>query len=583
MRCLMLTREGQKEGSNREFINRAKACLDSMGIPYDRNTADIINLKSATAKAALSETYDFILYPNHGSASAYRNVINSTDITLPLFGLAIPSAMTGTAIAANGAGIAGTSATSSKFFASEWCTRDWQAVNAAWFTGVAGTGVALMTQVATNPLDSSPQDEGYVGMWSFTMANGNIAYISSVFGEIPMLHFMIQAAINDGTFTAAQVSTLRKSPVMFEVDHINQTTNPDDVDLFANMVPPGGMMWCGIYNDHPTYFSNMNAAMAAKLKEHQDSGKLKYCWHTHPANEGYPWPTQGFMPYHDQGGTMSRDGEVTSTGASNDGTAGAVLEVTGETFITDAGNINGGSVIGMVCENTTAGTQTVIWAETETLLSLREDIFTGPGDAYEVRVPTKDDQDTYYQADKAIWESFGLEFNTGHYNSGANSWNEDTLALFSADVSVASSKANDVSKAGYGFTSARFIANGSTGTGNTASTRRIATRQKFRENYHHDVHMMRGIQLIPTFDMGFSPPNQTIGEWEDLFKMQCYQMANAMTIYMHMADMNGVQDPGVNLHGVEFAARVADYSGYLKDVSLFFADPTVYNVPPVNN
>ena len=548
MHCLMLTRDGRKEGINTEYMNRARACLDSLGITYSRSTVEVINAKSAAAKAALSTEYDFALYPDHGYSNAYKTFVDSVDITLPMFSLAVSSAMQGSFIATNGAGISGTSATSSKFCTTDWSADEFQAVNAAWFTGVIGTGVALMTQTAAYPISPfTAQNEGYVTAWRFTRDSGSYMYCSGVFGEIPMLHYLLQRAINDGVFTASQVATLRKSPVFFEVDHINQSPDENNIDAIAAMIPDGGMMWCGIYNDVDAVFGSMTDAMAAKLLEYQNNGKLKYCWHTHSGYSGYPWPTKGFFPYHDQGGTLAREGQIFASGASNDGTAGSVLEVTGETFKTKVAMVSSTSEPnGLVCKNTTLGTQTVVLVgSTETTLLLRDDIFTGPAQGYELCVPTKADQDAYYQADKATWESKGLTFHQpGHYDSGANSWNEDTAALFSAEVSRASSADNDVSKAGYGFVSIRYIANGAAGTG-TASSRRIANRTAFRENYHHDIHMVRGMQLIPTFDMGFNTPNNTISLWEDLFKMQSYQLANAMSIYIHSDDFSGVQDPGV--------------------------------------
>ena len=197
---------------------------------------------------------------------------------------------------------------------------------------------------------------------------------------------------------------------------------------------------------------------------------------------------------------------------------------------------------------------------------------------------TKAEQDTLYQADKAIWEGHGLTFHeeNAYYNSGSNAWDEASLELFSYDVSKMSSPANDTVQAGYGFTAFRQTP--------TSSSRDFEIRGDLYRNLLHNKSKIRGIQRFLTFDMAFGNepfpdldmPYDSIVDWRKQFDLICRSISMCHTMYFHDEDfMAAEQDPGTEQHGYVLMQIIADACNYLSDVVNGFADLGQF-VPRIN-
>lgn len=109
---------------------------------------------------------------------------------------------------------------------------------------------------------------------------------------------------------------------------------------------------------------------------------------------------------------------------------------------------------------------------------------------------TKEEQESIYDSDEAVWNGHGLLYHTpAHNNPGGNRWNEHTLELFSQDRSRASDGANATTKAGKGFVSFRH----DSGRGVTR-VQNALTKHYF--NQHRVRRVVRGIQIFFCRDMG---------------------------------------------------------------------------------
>lgn len=181
-----------------------------------------------------------------------------------------------------------------------------------------------------------------------------------------------------------------------------------------------------------------------------------------------------------------------------------------------------------------------------------------------------------YAADKALWESHGLVFHeeNAYYNCGSNSWEENTLELFSPDISYTSSPGNDNTQAGYGFVAFRG--------GSDNARRHPDDKGTVYTNILHNKRKVRGIQIFPTWDMcrGSEPfpdldmPYDSIVDWRKNFNYVCNAVSMCQSIYLHDEDFGETpsQSPGVGQHGFVQMQIIADTGKFLSDVSTPFAD-----------
>lgn len=407
MKVLILTSQSKPEADSAVYIQSAIASFFETGIEWDRMVVE--GLPSA---AALNATYDAIVIPQM-YGSNFVSMIDDADITIPIFILcsrgsfdtanfgATPGVTTGNPPTTNLTAIA------DQFVTPSFSTAQYIAFNTA--TGVLDSpGVSIMDVSATNPLTGSGQtNAGNTVMWRTTRGSGaGNMYISLLVGTTqPSWPILLQAAINNGEFTQAQISSIRKAQVVIDIDHVNggdgiygdgfyNTADPTDTtafDRFMSYIPSGGVSWAGIYNASDSDITRLaGSALLEKLKA--ESGKrLFYCYHTHHSVRVQP--TAGTFP--------------SVTTATDPDTALPITKAKQHTnYLADK----------------------ALW-EAQGL--------------------------TFHYP--------------GYYNNGAFRWNEDTLALASPDKSVASDPNGAASVNGWGFkifrttsTSSRYLPQGST-------------------------------------------------------------------------------------------------------------------------
>lgn len=190
---------------------------------------------------------------------------------------------------------------------------------------------------------------------------------------------------------------------------------------------------------------------------------------------------------------------------------------------------------------------------------------------------TKTQLNTHYKDDEAIWNSKGLEFDPEYYNPGSNSWEENTIELFSSDTSIMSSAGNDTSQLGYGCYMFRQI-----GLANVS--RPMETKENLYTNYYTVQRKFRGIQFMPTFDVAYGSdsnaldmPYNAVSDWRKVFNWITNAISMGQILYFHDEDIiTADQDPGTDQHGIELLDMLDDMRLYMKDVTKFFANPASY-------
>lgn len=185
---------------------------------------------------------------------------------------------------------------------------------------------------------------------------------------------------------------------------------------------------------------------------------------------------------------------------------------------------------------------------------------------------SKTNQDSYYATDKALWESVGLSFADAplYYNNGAYRFNDDTLALFSPDVSLASSPGNNETKAGYGYTIFRADRNSS------RVTPQLNTR---RHNQRAIKQTMRGIQLLSIEDINVNTvmPFNTVAKWRDKFKMLMQGLSYGISTLIHDWTFTLPQDPtGANGYAGEVVMQMITDLRLFMTTCDYFANPVNY-------
>jgi len=191
---------------------------------------------------------------------------------------------------------------------------------------------------------------------------------------------------------------------------------------------------------------------------------------------------------------------------------------------------------------------------------------------------TKTQQQVQYDADEALWNSYGLEFHyPAYHDSGSNAFDEATLELFSRDISKTSSPGNDTTQAGYGFKVFRAI-------GESAASRRPQVRGSMNHNVYATKQRIRGIQIVTTWDLAFNSQVagsqfDTVTDWQNATRFIQQAVSNGMSLYMHTNDFDStIQEPGISekAHGYELMKLFSDMGTYLKNVAKVFADPMDY-------
>ncbi|GMQ79542.1 MAG: hypothetical protein BMS9Abin02_2140 [Anaerolineae bacterium] len=289
MKCALLTDTSFPEASSRLRILSTIASLKGLSIDYDR-----FNVNFAPSAATLSTDYDFILIPDTRSVD-YRSLINDVTLTIPVFALNVRSV--GTAQVSATPGISGSAGAQSDYFMdTPFTTSKFVAMYSAPWT-LASPGIAIITVSATSPIDGAAQTfAGRVVAWRTTKGSGNM-YCSSInIDTQPMLAFLLQAAFDNGDFTAAQIRDLRKLPVTLDIDHVNGTDFANDLTVMKRWLDliPNGVSWCGAVERSTGGLESMAADVVAKLVA-EDGKRLKYSFHTHATGKSSvsgTWPSQ---------------------------------------------------------------------------------------------------------------------------------------------------------------------------------------------------------------------------------------------------------------------------------------------------
>lgn len=301
MKCVILHDADQTGGRNgriADTLNAGIASLDAHDITYDRFMVDEL---SAAEIADLHNNYAFVFLPY--SSAGFANFYNDATMQLPVIGLDSDTQTTG--FGSNG-GVSGTKDdVVDRFITADWATNAYTAVRGYSGHTLTVDGTAICTVAAIDTISGAPQtDAGNVMMWSGDLAGGKRMYQSALTGNIcPVFAILLQTAIDDGQIT--NDGTLKKAPMVCDLDHINGSTShadPTTIDYIASQIG-GGMMWCGQQNDNTTNFENMTQAVIDKLKQYSGN-KFKYCYHSHRSS-GAEQKTTGSWPVVPHGGTLA--------------------------------------------------------------------------------------------------------------------------------------------------------------------------------------------------------------------------------------------------------------------------------------
>jgi len=285
MKALILTKNTLKTPTTVGYAEFCYAALQSMNIDYGHDVDTQFTTFSAADAASINAVYDFIVVPqNNGGFNA---VIDDSNITIPIMLLGGDGSSASGIYGASAPGVSGSpSALGDNWVETSWTSERWFAIFSRAF--VLDGGTSLVTVASNSPLDESANaNAGRTVMWSSPMAGGSRFYASSTSGSlIPVLHLLVQAAVDDGEITLD--ASFRRSPMCMDLDHINGTdgtagvmAEPTILDKIASYVPAGGVIWGGIHNKS-TSLGVMTDEVAAKLLQHSHpNGPFKYCWHDH--------------------------------------------------------------------------------------------------------------------------------------------------------------------------------------------------------------------------------------------------------------------------------------------------------------
>ncbi len=291
MKCVILT---ESSGTIAGQILGLRAQLKGLNIAYD-----IYYVASAPSAAALvSAGYDFVLIPIMTTAN-FKTMIDSAALTIPVIVMEI-SALASTSISAT-PGVSGTgTALANQFFSGPFTTSLYSAVQSRWWTLSGGT--SLMTATATEPIGGTNQaQDGKTAMWYVAKAGTGKLYCAGVYlPQHPILAYFLQAAYNNGDLTANQIGSIRRLPVVIDIDHPNGNVfyqNLTVMQRWIDRLPSTAVSWAGITDANAGGYVNisgMSADVKAKFLSEQGK-KLRYCYHEH--NTAYApisgtWPSQ---------------------------------------------------------------------------------------------------------------------------------------------------------------------------------------------------------------------------------------------------------------------------------------------------
>ena len=183
--------------------------------------------------------------------TGYKAFIDNTNITLPIFGLN-HGANAPSLYSDHDYGVTGApTGLEDQWVDTVWSTQVFQAFHGRWWEGgLTSLGTALITGkdavIAGSPATTRI---GAISSWFFKRlgGTGSTMYNCGVFTPTcSIFHFILQAAINNNEFTTVQISSLRKSPVCYDLDHINGNAVTADVtvlDTIAGYIPAKFEIW----------------------------------------------------------------------------------------------------------------------------------------------------------------------------------------------------------------------------------------------------------------------------------------------------------------------------------------------------
>ena len=279
MKAVILTDSTQRETSNRRYFTSVFAQLHALGIAYDRYVSS-----AAPSASTLSADYDLVIIPKPTTNQA-KALIDSADLEIPVFVMYYHNA---TSMLATDPGITGSvTAIADRFVSVPWTESVWNAVYGRSYA-LSGTGTAILTVQATNPIDDTAQtDADTVCAWSVPTVGSSHMYATSLLHDTqPMMAILMQEACNNGDFSATQISEIRKAPLVVDQDHVNGNvwTNEEVFNRWLDLLPADSITWCGVTNltgtdlvdDMPQYMIDAFTA--------ETDNRLRFCYHNHDSS-----------------------------------------------------------------------------------------------------------------------------------------------------------------------------------------------------------------------------------------------------------------------------------------------------------
>lgn len=490
----MVTRRSAPETGINSIIQYLRMSLHALGITYTRCTKEAL-----PSAAAINAAYDAIILPRVDTGG-YGATIDLAGLTVPIFCMRCDPTVTAGNMGSV-PGVSGTPAGYAEQFLTVPSTQLKGAIQsgffpsyAMWYTSTVDA-TPIYTAAATDPITGGAQAQaGKISLWYVTNGSHVVYYSSEQPTDCHSLITMIEAAIQNGHLSAAVAASLKKVPLFFDFDHINERSYFDPavggniafLDRLIDGLPNTATVWCGIYNAADSDISNMSSDMLSRLKTHSGK-KFRYCWHTHNATRAQP--VTGNYPYPARGGTLAD-------------------------------------------------------------------------------VRTKAQQSSDYAYDKTLWEAQGLTFHIpGYYDSGGNRFNEDTLALYSQDVSIASDPNSAASQAGLGFLWFR--------TQQNITTRPV--KAGYSENQLWQKKMMRGILVMKTDDLGIGGGLSfaTAVGWRQRWNIFRGNLLASGSVFIHAQDLSNPQSTS-NVMGVEILAMLNQFCNAHPNTVVGFANALDY-------
>jgi hypothetical protein len=575
MKCLLLTEPVLPEGaSDKNKLYSVRNQLAGLGIKYDRQRSDNIS-----DYAAISAAYDFVCIPYVGD-TGFRTMLNSALLTIPVI---IAEMGNTTAVnLGNTPGIQGTGlpAASDAFFQSVFCTSPYMATNARWATPHAtAPGVPLLWAAATSPIDASAQTEaGLWGAWRTTKAGAGGIYANvQEQNVVPFVAFLIQAAYNNGDFTASQMAGLRRLPLSIDMDHLSGAhfTDINILNRWLTQIPSNGMSWCGINNASkqataPAGTLTLSAATVGTGRTLTSSVAATFA-STDETDGAIVWCGGGVarVTGYTSGTVVTAEILIAFPGTS------CPSGTWGKTYYNSITNMSAGVKAALQAAHA-AGRIKFCYhdhsAGKEHFSSGFWPFNTWGGTMVANANVTKAIQDSHYQYLKSIWEAAGFSFDLpSFYVPASNAWNEDTLLLHQPRSSLAASPDNSAAKVGYGTTMVRQAYA-------SPSSRPTTVMGVVNKNGHIKRDYFAGMTFVWSADLSPTDAGLTESQCRSIWQWFLYALHFGGSVYLHDEDFIDTQNPITGEYGVELLSQLNQMGAYLTNVSAFWADQTKYSL-----